>query len=40
VATATPPKAMRAVMKGRFDDRFDQGTNHLLCYSTPYSGDA
>jgi site-specific DNA recombinase len=40
VATATPAKAMRAVMKGRFKDRFDQGTNDLLGYSTPYGGDS
>ena len=40
VATATPAKAMRVVMKGRFEERFDQGTNDLLCHSTPYGGDA
>ncbi len=36
VATATPTKTMRAVMKGRCKDRFAQGTNDLLGHSTPY----
>ena len=39
VATAMPPKAMRAVMERRFKDRFQQGTDRLLCHATPDGGN-
>jgi len=40
VTTAMPPKAMRAVMKGRFTDRGQQSTEHFLSDPTPYGGNA
>jgi site-specific DNA recombinase len=40
VATAMPTKTVGAVVKGRFKDRVDQGTDHFLCHATPHGGDA